>query len=399
VQSAVFGWLGALLTNLYIKASVLMVTAAFLAAGLWGTAHLTQEFDPAWFLPQGTYLADWFHYNKELFPGDGELGTVYFSGTPLPAELGQVQGLVDGLANRTDIIRTMDSWTTSYASWLAASSLLEPGAPLHSLDNTTFRRTLVQFLFSPEGAAYQGSFTFSSQLQCGGELPEVLLFKVSYTHRLFSRSWDGIPAMNAVKDAIKRSGIPGRVFAMAYAYSAWETDEVITFELYRNILLAACCVFLITLLFTCDLVGALMIITCVIFTLINVGGFMHFWGLTIDTVSCNNLIIAIGLCVDYSAHVTHRFLGERGSRDQRAIAAVTNIGPAVFNGGFSTFLAFILLASSKSHVFITFFKIFFLVVSFGLFHGLIFLPVLLSLVGPKSHNKLELETAEMATML
>ena len=24
---------------------------------------------------------------------------------------------------------------------------------------------------------------------------------------------------------------------------------------------------------------------------------MHFWGLTIDTVSCNNLIIAIGLCV------------------------------------------------------------------------------------------------------
>ena len=31
-------------------------------------------------------------------------------------------------------------------------------------------------------------------------------------------------------------------------------------------------------------------------------------GLTIDTVSCVNLIIAIGLCVDYSAHIAHRFL-------------------------------------------------------------------------------------------
>jgi hypothetical protein len=33
---------------------------------------------------------------------------------------------------------------------------------------------------------------------------------------------------------------------------------------------------------------------CVVLTLANVGGFMHFWGLTIDTVSCTNLIISIG---------------------------------------------------------------------------------------------------------
>ena len=31
-------------------------------------------------------------------------------------------------------------------------------------------------------------------------------------------------------------------------------------------------------------------------------------GLTIDTVSCVNLIIAIGLCVDYSAHIAHGYL-------------------------------------------------------------------------------------------
>ena len=53
------------------------------------------------------------------------------------------------------------------------------------------------------------------------------------------------------------------------------------------------------------------------------------------------------------------------------------MGPAVFNGGFSTFLAFALLMTSKSFVFVTFFKIFFLVVGFGLYHGLVFLPVVL----------------------
>jgi len=30
---------------------------------------------------------------------------------------------------------------------------------------------------------------------------------------------------------------------------------------------------------------------------------MHFWGLTIDTVSCIDIVLGIGLCVDYAAHI------------------------------------------------------------------------------------------------
>ena len=89
----------------------------------------------------------------------------------------------------------------------------------------------------------------------------------------------------------------------------------------------------------------------------DVGGLMHFWGLTIDTVSCIDVVLAIGLCVDYAAHVGHTFLTERGSRRQRAADTLRDIGPAVFNGGFSTFIAFVFLATSTSHVFITFFKV------------------------------------------
>ena len=95
--------------------------------------------------------------------------------------------------------------------------------------------------------------------------------------------------------------------------------------------------------------------------------------------------------------------GENG--DKRAIQTLADIGPAVMNGGFSTFLAFITTCASESHVFLTFFKvkflsqhlssnftnffdnkknpifqIFFLVVAFGLYHGLVVLPVLLSVL-------------------
>jgi len=138
----------------------------------------------------------------------------------------------------------------------------------------------------------------------------------------------------------------------------------------------------------------LQVLGCVVLTLVNVGGFIHFWGLTIDTVSCTNIIISIGLCVDYSAHIAHAFMCNQGTRDERVKAALAEIGPAVFNGGFSTFLAFVLLAGSKSHVFATFFKVFFLVVLFGLYNGLFVLPVALSFVGPKAYGAEESENKE-----
>ena len=63
-----------------------------------------------------------------------------------------------------------------------------------------------------------------------------------------------------------------------------------------------------------------------------------------------------------------------------------SIGPAVLNGGFTTFLALVLCSLSTGHVFLTFFKVFTLTVVFGLFNGVILLPVILSLVGPSDSD-------------
>ena len=45
-------------------------------------------------------------------------------------------------------------------------------------------------------------------------------------------------------------------------------------------------------------------------------------------------------------------------------------------------LALSLLVTSQSHIFVSFFKIFFMICLFGLFHGLILLPVVLAILGP-----------------
>ena len=134
--------------------------------------------------------------------------------------------------------------------------------------------------------------------------------------------------------------------------------QIISEELYRNVALAFLCIMVTTLALLSNVIGCVEVLLSVVLTMLNVSGMMHFWGLTIETVSCTNLIICIGLCVDSAAHVTHEFMASAaGSRDARVQQALAHIGPAVLNGGVSTFLAFVLCANSNSHVFLTFFKV------------------------------------------
>lgn len=86
---------------------------------------------------------------------------------------------------------------------------------------------------------------------------------------------------------------------------------------------------------------------------------MQRWGLTIDLVSCIGLELAVGLCVDYAAHVGHTFLTiKEGTRNERALETILHIGAAVLYGGGSTLLALAMLANSEAYTFKAFFKVF-----------------------------------------
>ena len=50
---------------------------------------------------------------------------------------------------------------------------------------------------------------------------------------------------------------------------------------------------------------------------------MWLGGLTIDAVTIINLVVAIGLIVDYSAHIAHSFVVAKGTRQARADHALS----------------------------------------------------------------------------
>ena len=112
---------------------------------------------------------------------------------------------------------------------------------------------------------------------------------------------------------------------------------------------------------------------------------MYFWGMKIDITTGLFLIVVTGLAVDYATHIAHSFMVTNlPSRNERIKRTLLEMGPPVFKGGFSTFLAFALLGFSKTPIFVAVFRVFILLVLFGMYNGLVLLPVVLSLIGPKA---------------
>ena len=57
--------------------------------------------------------------------------------------------------------------------------------------------------------------------------------------------------------------------------------QIISQELYRNLGLAILCISITTLILLWNWLGCLLVVLCVLLTLTNVAGFMHFWGMYI----------------------------------------------------------------------------------------------------------------------
>ena len=117
---------------------------------------------------------------------------------------------------------------------------------------------------------------------------------------------------------------------------------------------------------------------------IDLLGFIQVCGIHVNPVMYISTVMSIGLMVDFVMHVTLLYVESKGktSRTEKTRDTLETIGSSVLLGGFSTLIGVLPLAFSTSEIFWTTFVIFFGRVLLGLLHGLVLLPVLLSMLGP-----------------
>ncbi|CAE7911019.1 NPC1, partial [Symbiodinium sp. KB8] len=211
-------------------------------------------------------------------------------------------------------------------------------------------------------------------------------------YSVIDNALDEADAMETTIDAVNKAGREAgigeaSVFAYTFVYREWEQYVVVPQEAITNVGLSIACVFVVVSLLLADLQTSILVTLVVGSCLLNILGFMHFWGVSLDGVSVVFLVLAVGLSIDYSAHIAHAFLHvHEETRKARVSKALGEMGVSVINGASSTFLAVVVLSPSASYIFSTLFRVFFLSSVLGAAHGLILLPVVLLWFGSEAHS-------------
>jgi hypothetical protein len=158
----------------------------------------------------------------------------------------------------------------------------------------------------------------------------------------------------------------------------------------QTILVTALVMVIIALFLIPSIVCSIWVSFSIVSIEIGVIGFMTLWGINLDGVALINLIMCIGFSVDFSAHICYHYMTAEGEETDgttlhsstRIRASLYALGLPIIQGAASTILGVFGLAFANCYLFVTFFKMIFLVILLGALHGLILLPVLLSIFGP-----------------
>ncbi|KAL4113456.1 hypothetical protein QTP88_017073 [Uroleucon formosanum] len=379
-DNAIMVWcrdsLGWALNQWYVKIMVLLVFAGYLAGALYGTTTIQEGL-------QRRKLSRADSYSIEFYDRDD----FYFREFPyriqviIAGELdywdvdvqNEIENLTKTFENSTFISSPLytESWLRSFVNYVNRNQE-ELNVTIDTRE--TFLQTLNNlWLFKPN--------PFSLDVKFNDDGTKIVASRFMIQAVNIS---DGNMEKDMVRELRKiahESPLNVSVFHPYFVF--FDQFELVRPTSIQSMVVGGATMMLISFLFIPNVLCSLWVAFSIVSIELGVVGYMALWGVNLDTISMVNLIMCIGFSVDFTAHICYAYMSSGAMRPaDRVRESLYALGLPIMQGAISTVLGVSALILAGSYIFMVFFKMIFLVIVFGALHGMILLPVLLSLFGP-----------------
>eukprot|EP01130_Rhizamoeba_saxonica_P004742 TRINITY_DN1923_c0_g1_i2.p1 TRINITY_DN1923_c0_g1~~TRINITY_DN1923_c0_g1_i2.p1 ORF type:complete len:792 (+),score=159.82 TRINITY_DN1923_c0_g1_i2:598-2973(+) len=372
---------------------VILFLTAF-GISCYGITHVEIGLDLSQAVPKDSYLEPFLQRREEyhdnlgapiyvILPGDLEYGDL--------AVQNQIYELQDMFVDSEWIVPPVLSWLDDLHFSVAVQ-----GGPdgyisgYMNLENDTFRMDIPPEDFYD----YLSYFMFNDTIGIGkfnranvklnddGTIDTARIMFYSKGLQTTSDFVSSITEIRKMTDTYENFDI----FAYSIFHVFFEQYSIIVRETIQNVLLALAGVFVVNIFFLkLSILSSIYCMITICMIVVDTVGVMALWSIELNPLSSVNLVMAVGLGVEFVSHISRSFMLQEGSRDERIKEALHRMGHSVVSGALSTLVGVIILAFAKYDIFnIFYFRMYFTVVTVGLVHGLIFLPIILSWIGPKN---------------
>lgn len=379
VADRFMGWFANLILQPRLKVAIVVAFTVLAGACAWSSTKLEQEFDIIDVVPSDSYVVDFFAaFRSYTFRSPVE-PSVYFRDVDQsdPDVQAQMKKYVADLVEIDAISEPPQFfWLESFDQYRKNPAL--------GLQNSTFNAQLDAFLNVP---LFNLLYKNDIVRDVDGTVRESRC-RVSFDNL---DTKDVTAQIKAIKDQravtqaqpVNQGQDDWKFFTYNKIFNVWEFYVVSLRELATTTVMGVASVTAIALIFVPHWSAALFVFPLITLLYVDLLGFMQWCGSSINAVSYVGMVMSIGLLVDFIMHVFLRYMECRGTRDEKTNDTLKTMGASILVGAISTFLGTLPLAVSSSEIFKTIFFAFLGLVLFGASHGLILMPVVLSLIGPE----------------